>query len=77
MSKVKFELNRAGVAQLLKSAKMRNVIREYAEERRSMAGEGYAIRERNTDRVGYTIYPATPHARNSNLKHNTLEKVIR
>lgn len=76
-NKVRFELNKAGVKDLLNSDKMRNVMRTFASERQSMAGEGYAIRETHTDRVGYTLYPATPHAKNSNLKYNTLEKVIR
>lgn len=76
-NRITFKLNPAGVRELLNSSKMRDVIRGYAQQKQNAAGEGFAIRETHTDRVGYSLYPATPHAENANLKYNILEKVIR
>lgn len=83
MSKVKFELNRAGVAQLLKGAEMQGILSEYAEEVRgrctagSVGTEEYAsaVQVRGSRAVG-TVRADSAHAYYSNLKHNTLLKAL-
>lgn len=75
MSKVKFELNRAGVGSLLKSQQMMNVCAAYADQVCARAGSGY---ETSTyvgrNRVNASVFPATKEARKDNLEHNTLLK---
>lgn len=83
MSNVKFELNREGVAELLKGTEMRQVLSSYAGEvcRRCTAG-GVGVEEYESEVVpGRTravayVRPATAHAYYSNLKHNTLLKAV-
>lgn len=76
-NKIVFKLNPAGVRQLLNSPEVRNVLQGYASAKQAAAGEGYALRETHTDRVGFSLYPETAAARRDNLENNTLEKVIR
>jgi acyl-CoA-binding protein len=77
MSKVRFELDKAGVRELLNSSEMRTLLQGYAVGKQLAAGPGYGIRETHTDRVGFNIFPETEEARYDNLENNTLEKVIR
>lgn len=77
MSKVKFKLNRQGVRELLKSQEMMNVCREYAEQVRSRAGDGYEISTYvGTNRVNASVYADTYEARKDNFDHNTLLKAL-
>lgn len=41
MSDIKFKLNRAGVAELMKSAPMQNVLSQYASDIQARCGDGY------------------------------------
>lgn len=75
MSKVKFELNRAGVRELMQSGEAIAVCKEYADAIQARAGEGYEV----TTYVGKTranasVHAATPEARQDNLENNTLLK---
>lgn len=80
---MKFELNRAGVAQLLKGAEMQGILGEYASEVQSRCTAGNvgpeeyeaAVSVRGTRAVG-TVRTDSPHAYYSNLKHNTLLKAL-
>lgn len=75
MSKVKFELNRAGVRELLRSQEMMNVCRESANTIANRAGDGYEVDTYvGANRVNASVYAATPEARKDNLKNNTLLK---
>lgn len=81
--KVKFELNRAGVAELLKGAEMQSVLSEYAGQvkQRCNAGDAdpsefEAITEVKGTRAVATVRAASSHAYYSNLKHNTLLKAV-
>lgn len=83
MSKIRFELNRAGVGELLKSEEMKGILESYAEQVRSRCTYGSASPEEyETDtrvrgsRAVATVRAATPRARNSNLKNNTLLKAL-
>ena len=78
MSKIKFELNREGVRELLKSAGAESICREYAERARSRAGEHYAVEARHyPERSGAAVYPNDGEGYHDNLKNNTLLKVLR
>lgn len=83
MSNVRFELNYAGVGELLKGEAMQGILSDYAEQVRSRCTLGSAgPEEYETDtrvrgsRAVATVRAATPRARNSNLKNNTLLKAV-
>lgn len=83
MSNVKFELNRAGVAELLKGAEMQGILSEYAEQVRQHCSAGSAGPDEyeattavKGTRAVATVRAATPRAYYSNLKHNTLLKAV-
>lgn len=77
MSRVKFELNRDGVKELLKGAEMQGIIKDYAQQVQGAAGDGYeAEMVTGANRVWATIKAGTAHAYYSNLKHNTLLKAL-
>lgn len=73
----KFELNSAGVSELLNCSEIKNVCMEYAENVRNTCGDGYEVQEYSGKyRSGARVHAATPHAYYSNLKHNTLLKAL-
>lgn len=75
MSKVKFELNRAGVHELLKSQEAMGVCKEYADGVQRRAGEGYEVSTYvGRNRANASVYAATYEARKDNYEHNTLLK---
>lgn len=74
---VKFELDRAGVAELLNSAEMRNVLRDAADAKLSALGAGYDALEGDTgQRAKVTIAAITAETKKDNLENNTLIKVV-
>lgn len=83
MSNIRFEMNTAGVGELLRSDAMQGILADYAEQVRSRCTAGNvgteeyeaATQVRGTRAVA-TVRAATPHARNSNLKYNTLLKAL-
>ena len=77
MNKVKLELNRSGVRELLQSSEMAGSCEDYASQIQQRAGEGYEMTVKTgKNRVVATVRAATPHAYYSNLKHNTLLKAL-
>lgn len=76
MSKIKFELNRAGVRELMKSQEMGDVLKEYAARIASNAGEGYEVYQ-GKNRANVSVKTATDAAAADNLENNTLEKAVR
>jgi hypothetical protein len=75
MSKVKFELNRAGVRELLRSQEALNVCRTHADAVRNRAGEGYEVSTYvGANRANASVYAATYEARRDNYENNTLLK---
>ena len=77
MSKVKFELNRAGVRELMQSAEAMNVVREYAMQIQSRcpSGLGYEVTSMvGATRANASVFAATPEARRDNFENNTLLK---
>lgn len=77
MSKLKFELDRNGVRELLNSSEMRDVLNEYASEKLNALGPGYdALEGSSGQRAKVTIAAITPETRKDNLENNTLIKVV-
>ena len=75
MSKVRFELNRAGVRELLKSQEAMNVCKTYATAIQSRAGDGYEVDTYiGRTRANASVYAATYKARKDNYENNTLLK---
>lgn len=78
MAKFKFELDKAGVAQLLKSPEMQSLLGGMGVQRASMAGDGYAsdVHVFQKRAVAH-IYADTPEAKRDNYDNNTLLKVLK
>lgn len=75
---VKFELNRAGVQELLKSSAMQSILESAAAEKAREAGDGYVSSVHvGRNRAYANINPGTKEAARDNYRNNTLEKVIR
>lgn len=73
MSKVRIELNSAGVRELLKSGEMEALLREKAGEIASRCGEGYESDSKQMPtRVIASAYTGTKEAMQDNLENNTL-----
>lgn len=67
----RFELNRAGVRELLKSAEMQEVLMNYARGISSRAGEGYSVYV-GSNRANVSVQTDTQEAIQDNLDNNTL-----
>lgn len=77
MSKVRFELNRAGVREMLRSNGAMSVCQSKATEVRSRVGDGYEITTYvGRNRVNASVHAATFEARKDNSDHNTLLKAL-
>lgn len=77
-SKVKFELDRNGVREMMQSSGIMAECEKYASAIQSSAGSEYEV----STRIGGTraiakVAPSTAHAYYSNLKHNTLLKALK
>ncbi|MBP3891469.1 MAG: hypothetical protein J6D29_04780 [Solobacterium sp.] len=78
MSKMIFQLNREGVAELMKSAEMQEVINEYANNVVSRAGEGYDSQMYiGGTRCKAVVKAVSKQAIKDNLNNNTLLKALR
>ena len=77
MSKNRFVLNRAGVAQLLKSSEMQSGLKTKAKIIREQCGDGY---EQDIyvgkNRANAMVSAETIKAKRSNAKHNVLLKAV-
>lgn len=73
----KFELNRGGVRELLKSSEISGACEEVAAAAYAQLGDGYVMEPRNyPERSGYAIYPKTREAERDNRKNNSLLKAV-
>lgn len=70
----KFELNRAGVGELLKSTEMQDVLASYAGSIANAAGDGYSV---YVGRTRANVSVATAEAEQDNFENNTLLKAVR
>ena len=70
---MKFVLNRSGVKELLKSAEMQSVLREYTSTVERNAGSGYSSNVKvGRNRASGRVYAYTSEARRENSENNTL-----
>lgn len=77
MSKVKFELDKGGVRDLLRSQEVLSVCKDYAESARARAGEGYEVTTFvGRNRVNASVHAETYEARKDNYDNNTLLKAL-
>jgi len=78
MSKLEFELNRAGVAALMKSSEMQKILQRHATRIKNRSGAGY---EQDIyvgrNRANARVWPETQQAKSNNLKNNTLLKSVK
>lgn len=72
----KFELNREGVRELLRSPEMEAVLVAWAGKVAARAGEGYDVHT-GPRRLNVSVRTETEEAAADNLEHNTLEKAVR
>ncbi|MDO5131445.1 MAG: hypothetical protein Q4D81_00500 [Eubacteriales bacterium] len=78
MGKIRFELNKEGVRELLQSREMQDELAAQAQKKAAAAGDGYSSDVHiGTKRAYANIYPSTKEAAHDNYENNTLEKVIR
>lgn len=75
---MKFKLNRAGVANLMKSGAMQTVLNKHASNIKNRCGDGY---EQDVyvgrNRANAMVSAKTTKAKKDNLKNNTLLKAVR
>lgn len=78
MSNFKFELNKKGVGDLLKSTEMQTVLESYSSGIRQRAGEGYEHDVQvNPGRAHALVWADTYQAKSDNSKNNTLLKAVK
>ena len=77
MAKFKFELNRAGVRELLRSQEMADICKEYADNAVSKLGEGHEVTvQTGRNRVNAQVAATTYKAKRANYKDNTILKAV-
>ena len=77
MAKVKFELSREGVRDLLRSKEMMDVCQEYANNALGKLGDGYEVTTHTgTNRVNAQVAAVTYAAKKENLSDNTIIKAV-
>lgn len=77
MAKVKFELNRNGVRELLRSPEMMAVCQDYANRALGSLGDGYEVSTMTgRNRVNAEVRAETFAARKGNLENNTILKAL-
>ena len=75
MSKIRIELNRTGVASLMKSPEMMAICQEHASTMQRSLGDGYEISKYvGRNRVNVSVIADSKKARKKNSKENTLIK---
>ncbi len=78
MSKEKFQLNRKGVAELMKSKEMQGILTEYASGVKNRCGDGYAQDIYvGKNRANAMVSAETREALSDNIKNNTILKAVR
>lgn len=77
MAKVRFELNREGVRELLRSKEMMDVCQKYANNALGKLGDGYEVTTHTgTNRVNAQVAAVTYVAKKENLSDNTIIKAV-
>lgn len=74
----KFVLNRQGVAELMKSAKMQDILNAKAKEVASRCGDGYEVSAYvGKSRANASVKAETKQAKLDNSKNNILLKALK
>ena len=77
MAKVKIELNREGVRELLRSQEMMDACTEHANSALAKLGSGYEVTTHvGVNRVNAEVAAVTYAAKSENLKDNTIIKAV-
>ena len=77
MSKVKFELNRQGVRDLMKSHEMAEICIGYANDALGRLGGGYSVNTHlGQNRFNAEVFAETYQAKRDNLKNNSILKAV-
>lgn len=77
MAKLKFELNREGVRELLRSKEMMDVCQEYANNALGKLGDGYEVTTHTgSNRVNAQVAAVTYATKKENLSDNTIIKAV-
>ncbi|RDW21039.1 hypothetical protein CWR48_04295 [Oceanobacillus arenosus] len=78
MSKMDFKLNSNGVADLLKSKGMQDVLKGYAAGIKNKSGAGYEQDMHvGKNRANARVWAETSQAKSDNLKNNTILKSVK
>lgn len=78
MAKVKFQLNRNGVRELLKSSEMQSICLDYANSALGRLGPGYEVSSHSgRNRVNAEVKAETFAAKRDNLKNNSILKAVK
>ena len=78
MSKTQFKLNRKGVSELMKSAEMQEVLRDYATGIKNRCGDGYEQDMHvGKNRANAMVSATTYQAKADNLRNNTILKAVK
>lgn len=75
-SSIRFELNSAGVKELLKSDAMVGILKSYASSIANRAGDGYDVHI-GPNRANVSVETTTDEAMQDNYDNNTLLKAVR
>lgn len=77
MAKVKIELNRDGVRQLLRSQEMQDICKQEAQTIANSCGDGYGVDSyTGKTRCNAMVWADTWEAKRDNLENNTLIKAV-
>lgn len=77
MADIKIELNRAGVAELMKSPEMAGLCESLAQKAAGSLGDGYEVSTYvGRTRVNASIHAVSYEARKDNMQNNTLLKAL-
>lgn len=78
MSKMKFKLNRKGVADLMKSGNMQEVLKGHATNIKNRCGEGYEQDMHvGKNRANAMVWANTYQAKADNMRNNTILKSVK
>lgn len=78
MSKMKFKLNGAGVAALMKSSDMQTVLKNHATSIKNRSGNGYEQDVHvGRSRANAMVWASTQAAKRDNSTNNTLLRAMR
>ena len=77
MAKFKFELNTAGVRELMQSSEMMDVCKQYADNALSSLGDGYEVSTYvGKTRVNASVIATTYAAKKENAENNSILKAV-